>query len=1133
MLTVRKIGSVQAADYSAYLVGRADDEQHAWRERGDYYTGEHAAGEWAGDEPALSQLGVQGGERVERDQLAQALRGRTVDGAPLRVAGANGVVNSHDLTFGCPKSVSVLWAQSSAEQRILIETAARDAADHAVRYMATTTPCVQRRVGRRERVWEPARGVAHAQFVHHTARSTRDGSIPDPHLHVHCVVVAVERSDGRIVTPNQAAWMRHGREGGAYFRAELADRLMELGLEVQPETGKGGRFFELAGVPVSVCEQLSGRSREVEVQRARFVREYGRQPRERELADLAIKSRERKVSHTAAELEPYWDAVCAEHGFDRAAAHGLWTRERELDPAHARAVVAERLPEVVAERGATLRTREVRAAAYELSAGRLTTGEAMRVVEELQQLGVLIALADDRVTTVDIRARELQVLRLARTLEQQPGLGASDTSTSAGIAAAESALGRPLSTEQADAARVLCGDARVAALVGPAGSGKGSVIRAASETYRADGWQVLCVATQGATAQRLGGQAAAPAYTIDGLLARTRYERIALDGRSVVLVDEAAMVDTHRMAALLELSAQSGCSLRLVGDAEQLASIGPGGMFGRVCDHAAVAELGEVHRAREPWLVDAQLAVRDARSEDALAILREHDAAHMLDTRAEAMQRMVDDWDQWRQDHDIADTLLVVHTSNDDVDRVNELCQAKRHDAGELGPGAVPAPDRDYDLHPGDRVMFRERPYEFDDPAQARVENGTRGVIDSVDPTTGSIRVAIDEADGSRLIEVDLDRCAALRLDYANHVYPAQGDTRSQTAELTGGLGTSKEAAYVGGSRHRDRHDLYTSREALGTDGTDEERWARLAEQMNTSQRQQPSIDYTAEQRRIATDLPPTELERAHARLEDAERRLADATAARDALDRTRPRGVENELRLLERKRDDARRYEHDAQARLQRIDRQLEKLPFWKRDERARLERDADHAADSYARNRREHQQARRRIDELRAGPNNPEAWHRHNAAELERRTRRVEEITRERDALRDQAVERAIERPPRYLTRALGPRPHHPGERSAWEGAAREAERYRHEYRVRDRVTALGRAPSNRARGERAFVRELAHSAAERAIGSARQILSPTRIAKSYLSAVMTLARFVERDEPHHRQRRSHERGIDLDWP
>jgi hypothetical protein len=173
VLTIRKIGSGQAGDYSAYLAGRAQDERDAWQAtQGDYYTGSDgdapdAAGIWRGDASTLSALGVELDAVVQREELARALRGlRSDNGERLRRPGANGVVNSHDLTMGAPKSVSVLWAQSNGERRAAIEQAVRDAAESTVRYMALTTGCVQRRTDDGKRVWEPARGVASAHFVH-------------------------------------------------------------------------------------------------------------------------------------------------------------------------------------------------------------------------------------------------------------------------------------------------------------------------------------------------------------------------------------------------------------------------------------------------------------------------------------------------------------------------------------------------------------------------------------------------------------------------------------------------------------------------------------------------------------------------------------------------------------------------------------------------------------------------------------------------------------------------------------------------------------------------------------------------------------------------------------------------------
>lgn len=1071
MLTVRKIGSMQAGDYSGYLTGRADDEREAWQaQRGDYYTGpadgaSDAAGLWRGDASALAALGVEQDAAVSRDALARALRGQRADtGEQLRRPGANGVVNSHDLTMSVPKSVSVLWAQSTPERRAAIEQATREAAEQTVRYMALTTACVQRRTETGERVWEPARGVAAAYFVHHTARRARAADVPDPHLHVHCVVVGVERSDGRLVTPNQAAWVRSGREGGAYFRAELAKGLIELGLEIEHGTGKQGRYFEVEGVPGEVCERLSGRTREVEAARAEFVARYGRLPVDAELADLAIKSRQRKGPETVAEIEPYWRAVAAEHGFDAAAASDVWGRSMQLDTAKAREQVAQELVERVAAQGSTVRTRELRAMAYEAGAGRLTPIEAMRVVGELQQRGVLIALADDRVTTRSIRATERYVLDVA---ERAPAATpVARRAIGPGIVGAQAAIGAQLTHEQILAVDALCSDARIAALTGRAGTGKGAVIRATSLAYQADGWRVVAVATQGATAQRLGGQASALSLTINQLTARYEMGLIDIDKRTFVLVDESGMVDTHRLASLMRIVEQTGCKLGLVGDPEQLSAIGAGGLLPRLLDLDAVrvCELDEIHRTPHQWVKDFQNLLRDGNAGEALGLLHEHGAAHLLDTHRDAMQRMVDDWNRWRHEHAIGDTLLVVHSTNADVDAVNMLAQAKRREVGELSERGVKSPDRDYQLHAGDQVMFRQQAYRGD--GERRVENGTRGIVERVSVEQNKAWVQVNEPRREpRVVEVDLDRCHGLRLDYASHVYPAQGDTRTRTAELTGGPTLSRESAYVGGTRLRERHDLYTSREALGATGTDDERWQRLAEQMNESRAQLPSLDYREQpDRALAAEIPATPRDRSATQLVELEHELVQAAASRDQLRATYPAQLEREMAQVRGEHERLRDSLRWAEERIADAERDLERARPWQREQL----RDARERQSRFTQQRDQYELEGNRLatkyNELAKRPDAPKAWKREHGTDLAEREQRVSDLTRQRDKLRTRSIDERVRHPQRYLTRVIGERPADQHHAQAWERAARSIETYRHEHQVTDQHTALGNEPDSR---------------------------------------------------------------------
>jgi hypothetical protein len=226
------------------------------------------------------------------------------------------------------------------------------------------------------------------------------------------------------------------------------------------------------------------------------------------------------------------------------------------------------------------------------------------------------------------------------------------------------------------------------------------------------------------------------------------------------------------------------------------------------------AELRQIRRHRDPdnperahpWLRDYQIAVDQGRGLDAVAILQEHNALRLHDTRVQAMGEMVVEWDRWRRGHAPTESALIVHGPNSDVDLVNELAQRKRLDAGELGEQAIRAVDRDYLLRPGDLVAIRNAAYTLPaQPAQPRpkrIENGQTAIIESVDPERDTLTLLLREPGAEpRLVEVDQarlraehgagKRAAAVRLNYALHTFPAQGATVHGTATLAATASTS------------------------------------------------------------------------------------------------------------------------------------------------------------------------------------------------------------------------------------------------------------------------------------------------------------------------------------------------------
>ena len=859
---------------------------------------------WLGPEDALARFGVRRGQAIERDNLIAVLQGQHVHTAEqLRRPGSlkreardengealldeqgrpviekvNGVAHV-EMTLSVPKSVSVLWAMADHQDRALIENALLEAAERTVQYMARNKAVVHRRGKDGARVREPAAGAAVASSLHVTARRARGDRAPAPQLHVHNLVIGVTRTDGKLVAADSWEWFRHDAalEGGALFRAQLADALVQAGWPVRSGTGDRARYFEVQGVPDALCEVFSPRSREVAEARAQVERELGVRLHGGALAVLAKETRQAKDHGLdPSRLREVWDALAQEHDFGPGAGSRL-----RRDSGHARALedrlakVRDVVVEQLREQGPTVSLARARALVFEAAAGRLSPEEASRLLArtECSKGGDLLPLAGGRVTSREIRELEQRVMAVAARAAGREGTGeapvAADRET--GLQAAERALGedRRLDREQRSALELLCSSAGWVCLTGRAGTGKGPTLHAAAEAYRNGGWQVLAVAMDGTTARRMAEQLGgfAPALTVEQLKVRAAAGALALDARTVIFVDEASKLDSGHWGEITSLVEQHGVRVRAVGHDGQHEAIKLPGLFSEMLRDPQIpaAELRQIRRHRDPddparmhpWLRDYQVAVDQGRGGDAVALLQEHDALKLYDTRAQAMGGMVEEWDSWRDRGDPGQSALIVHGPNSDVDLVNELAQQRRLEAGELGTQAVPAVDRNYLLRPGDLVAIRDAAYRFpprsDGPRPKRVENGQIAVIDAVDPEKDAVRLLVREPGAEpRLVEIDQarlraehaagKRAAAVRLAYAMHSFPAQGATVQGTATLAGHWSQAKRETYVGDTRAIYRHTVHVAREDLGVDGTDEDRIARYAQRIAENRQRLASI---------------------------------------------------------------------------------------------------------------------------------------------------------------------------------------------------------------------------------------------------------------------------------------------------
>jgi hypothetical protein len=355
-------------------------------------------------------------------------------------------------------------------------------------------------------VEEHARDVIAAEYRHTTARGVAGAQAPDPQLHSHDVISGAVREDERIVAVASRPIFRSARELGAFYRSELAHELTSDGYQITYVTGKDGRYFELAGVPQTLLEEFSGRSREVARAAERFRARYGRAPERGELRGLALENRRAKQSTTRADLQQTWAEAGRRHGFGPDETLRLLEGSERLGRSGS---VENRIEAHLTEHHAIFDARELRAVALEQSAGEMPPDVALGIAREMVRDRRILTLEGGRMTTLAIRAQEQAIERRAAELAQPAGRDAGERARQGAVREVAERIAAPLSPEQHRALEAVTGPERLAVLIGPAGTGKGVVIDAAARAEQHAGRTALGIAVSGSTAERLGADSPA------------------------------------------------------------------------------------------------------------------------------------------------------------------------------------------------------------------------------------------------------------------------------------------------------------------------------------------------------------------------------------------------------------------------------------------------------------------------------------------------------------------------------------------------------------------------------------------------------------------------------------------------
>jgi ATP-dependent exoDNAse (exonuclease V) alpha subunit len=163
-----------------------------------------------------------------------------------------------------------------------------------------------------------------------------------------------------------------------------------------------------------------------------------------------------------------------------------------------------------------------------------------------------------------------------------------------------------LDAGQAWLVRQMCtSGARLQLAIAPAGAGKTTAMRALTMAWTQDGGQVLGLAPSAAAAAVLGEQTGIRADTLAKLTWSLRHGDLpdwaaAVGPSTLLIIDEAGMADTLTLDTAVQFAVGRGASVRLVGDDQQLAAIGAGGVLRDIQHTHDALRLTELHRFTGP-----------------------------------------------------------------------------------------------------------------------------------------------------------------------------------------------------------------------------------------------------------------------------------------------------------------------------------------------------------------------------------------------------------------------------------------------------------------------------------------------------------------------------------------------------
>ncbi len=752
-------------------------------------------------------------------------------------------VAGYDLTFSPVKSVSTLWAVADPAVAAAIERAHQAAVQDALAFIedhalfTRTGPQGIRQVN--------VRGLVAAAFTH------RDSRAGDPDLHTHVAVAnKVQNLDGRWLSIDGRVLFKANVAASETYNTALEQHLREtLGVRFaeRPGTDPTKRpIREIVGVDPRLNQRWSTRRTRIEARRGelaiQFQDDHGRPPTPVEALHLAqqatLETRDAKHEpRSLAEQRATWlSEATAVLGSAEAVASMVQTalaphaETAMIADSHWVAQRAEHILSVMEASRSTWQMWHVRAEAQrqvrtiDVTADRASALVDLLVDEVLDRRSIALVAPADNVEEPEAlrRVDGSSVYTVAgaalytsqRILDAEARLvaaagrrgGASVEQVAVDLALLEMAAnGTALDAGQAALVRQMCtSGARLQLAIAPAGAGKTTAMRALTLAWTEAGGHVLGLAPSAAAAAVLAEQTGIRTDTLAKLTWSLRNgdlpEWAARIGPStLVIIDEAGMADTVSLDTAVQFVIARSGSVRLVGDDQQLAAVGAGGVLRDIKHTHGALQLTELHRFTDPAEAAASLALREGKPE-ALDFYLNHGRVHIGDlakTRQDAFAA-------WASDRAAGLDAIMLAPTRHLVAALNARARAHRLDHSPAASEVSLADGNRASV--GDVIITRTNDRQLRLTATDWVKNGDRWTITRVSEN-GGLTVGHNRSHRTVLLPADYVR-ESTGLGYATTIHAAQGVTADTMHGLLTGQ-ESRQQLYTMLTRGRSANHLY------------------------------------------------------------------------------------------------------------------------------------------------------------------------------------------------------------------------------------------------------------------------------------------------------------------------------------